>query len=168
MDRWATFDCYGTLVDWNAGLAGALGGEALLARYHEVEPVVQAESPGLSYREVLRESARRLGVDADPAETLPGWPVFDDVRPELEAARVRAMFVRADWTRRGLGRRILEACEDAAAAEGFIRLSLMATLPGVPLYRAYGFEPVEDVLVTLPNGVTLESMTMEKGVARPG
>ncbi|HET8812360.1 MAG TPA: HAD family hydrolase [Gaiella sp.] len=89
MDRWATFDCYGTLVDWNAGLAGALGDESLLARYHEVEPVVQAESPGLSYREVLRESARRLGVDADPAETLPGWPVFDDVRPELEAARSR-------------------------------------------------------------------------------
>ena len=89
MDRWATFDCYGTLVDWNAGLAGALGGEALLARYHEVEPAVQAESPGLSYREVMRESARRLGVEADPAETLPGWPVFGDVRPELETARSR-------------------------------------------------------------------------------
>jgi len=89
VDGWAAFDCYGNLVDWNAGLAGALGDESLLARYHEVEPVVQAESPGLSYREVLRESARRLGVDADPAETLPGWPVFDDVRPELEAARSR-------------------------------------------------------------------------------
>jgi 2-haloacid dehalogenase len=89
VERWATFDCYGTLVDWNAGLADALGGETLLARYHEVEPVVQAESPGLSYREVMRESASRLGVDADPAETLPGWPVFGDVRPELEAARSR-------------------------------------------------------------------------------
>ena len=89
MDRWATFDCYGTLVDWNAGLAAALGDEALLGRYHEVEPVVQAENPGLSYREVLRETASRLGVDADPAETLPGWPVFSDVRPELEAARSR-------------------------------------------------------------------------------
>jgi 2-haloacid dehalogenase len=89
MDRWATFDCYGTLVDWNAGLAGALGSETLLERYHEVEPVVQAESPGLSYREVLRETARRLGVNADPAETLPDWPVFGDVRPELEAARSR-------------------------------------------------------------------------------
>ncbi|HET8742890.1 MAG TPA: HAD family hydrolase [Gaiella sp.] len=89
MDRWATFDCYGTLVDWNAGLAAALGDRALLARYHEVEPVVQAERPGLSYREVLRETARRLGVDADPAETLPDWPVFPDVRPELERARSR-------------------------------------------------------------------------------
>ena len=44
----------------------------------------------------------------------------------------------------------------------------MATLPGVPLYRAYGFEPVEEVLVTLPDGVTLESMTMEKPVALRG
>jgi 2-haloacid dehalogenase len=89
MDRWATFDCYGTLIDWNAGLARALGSESLLARYHEVEPVIQAEDPGLSYREVMREAARRLGVDADPAETLSGWPVFDDVRAELEAAHAR-------------------------------------------------------------------------------
>jgi GNAT superfamily N-acetyltransferase len=86
--------------------------------------------------------------------------------PATEPARVRAMFTRADWTRRGLGRRILVACEEAAAAEGFTRLSLMATLPGVPLYRAYGFEPVEEGLVTLPDGVTLESMTMEKHIER--
>src|SRR5439155_8344413 len=59
--------------------------------------------------------------------------------PATEPARVRAMFVRADWTRRGLGRRILEACEAAARAEGFRRLSLVATLPGLPLYLAYGF-----------------------------
>ena len=96
MDRWATFDCYGTLVDWNAGLAGALGDASLLARYHEVEPVVQAETPGLSYREVLRESARRVGVDADPAETLPGWPVFGDVRAELDEARSRGWPVFPD------------------------------------------------------------------------
>lgn len=89
MDRWVTFDCYGTLVDWNAGLAGALGDPSLLPRYHEVEPLVQAENPDLSYREVLRETARRLEVDVDPAETLPNWPVFPDVRAELETARSR-------------------------------------------------------------------------------
>lgn len=89
MDRWATFDCYGTLVDWNAGLAAALGDPSLLPRYHEVEPVVQAENPALSYREVLRETAVRLDVDVDPAETLPSWPVFPDVRVELETARSR-------------------------------------------------------------------------------
>jgi 2-haloacid dehalogenase len=80
---WATFDCYGTLVDWNAGLKAALGSDELLARYHELEPQVQAEDPSLSYREVLRETARRLGVDADPAASLPDWPVFPDVRPAL-------------------------------------------------------------------------------------
>ena len=60
--------------------------------------------------------------------------------PATEPARVRAMFVRADWTRRGLGRRILEECEAAARREGFRQLALVATLPGLPLYLAYGFE----------------------------
>ena len=58
--------------------------------------------------------------------------------PRTEPARVRAMFVRADWTRRGLGREILDASERAARAEGFRTLALMATLPGEPLYRAFG------------------------------
>jgi 2-haloacid dehalogenase len=89
VERWATFDCYGTLVDWNAGLRGALGSDELLARYHELEPQVQAEEPSRSYREVMREVARRLGVDAHPGESLPDWPVFPDVRPALEEARAR-------------------------------------------------------------------------------
>jgi 2-haloacid dehalogenase len=89
VERWATFDCYGTLVDWNAGLAAALGDESLLERYHELEPKVQAEDPSRSYRGVLRETARRIGVDADPAASLPDWPVFGEVRPELEEARAR-------------------------------------------------------------------------------
>ncbi len=89
MERWATFDCYGTLVDWNAGIAAALGDDYLLERYHLLEPEVQAEDPDLSYRDVLRETARRLGVDADPADSLPEWPVFPDVREALEEARQR-------------------------------------------------------------------------------
>jgi GNAT superfamily N-acetyltransferase len=82
--------------------------------------------------------------------------------PATEPARVRAMFTRADWTRRGLGRRILEACEQAAAGERSTRLSLMATLPGVPLYRAYGFEQLDEIEITMPDGVTLPCATMEK------
>ena len=82
--------------------------------------------------------------------------------PSTEPARVRAMFVRSDWTRRGLGRRILEECEGAARREGFRRLALMATLPGVPLYLAYGFVPLEEVEVATPDGVTLASVSMEK------
>ena len=74
--------------------------------------------------------------------------------PATEPARVRAMFVRGDWTRRGLGRAILDACERAARAEGFTQLILMATLPGEPLYRAFGFREIERTTILMPDGVT--------------
>src|SRR5207344_752222 len=85
--------------------------------------------------------------------------------PATEPARVRAMFVRADWTRRGLGRRILEECESAARREGFRRLGLMATLPGVPLYSAYGFRSVEELEIAMPDGVPLACVAMNKPIA---
>ena len=85
--------------------------------------------------------------------------------PSSEPARVRAMFVRADWTRRGLGRRILEECEAAAKREGFRRLALMATMPGLPLYVAYGFRPLEEKDVTMPDGVTIPCVSMEMPIA---
>jgi 2-haloacid dehalogenase len=90
-DRWATFDCYGTLIDWNGGLRSALGSDDLLVRYHELEPQVQAESPGSSYREVMTEVARRLGADDPdaPARSLQAWDPFPEVRPTLEEARSR-------------------------------------------------------------------------------
>jgi GNAT superfamily N-acetyltransferase len=92
----------------------------------------------------------------------------DDARaldPATEAARVRAMFVRADWTRRGLGRRILEACEAAARAEGFRDLTLVATLPGVPLYLAFGFEPVAEIEVEMPDGVKIDCVSMARSIS---
>ena len=90
MDRWATFDCYGTLVDWNAGIRAMLGDD-LLARYHELEPQIQAEQPSLSYREVMTEASRRLGVENVHAlaESLPRWPVFAEVPSALADARTR-------------------------------------------------------------------------------
>jgi 2-haloacid dehalogenase len=97
--RWATFDCYGTLIDWNGGIRRELGrlfGEGaaddLLSRYHEVEPDVQAHS-SLTYREVLTESLRRLGAPAGEedalARSLPSWEPFPEVRAALEEARRR-------------------------------------------------------------------------------
>jgi N-acetylglutamate synthase-like GNAT family acetyltransferase len=74
------------------------------------------------------------------------------------------MFTRGDWTRRGLGRRILEACEAAARAEGFRELSLLATLPGVPLYRACGFEAVAEETAMLTDGVPMECVAMRKAL----
>jgi 2-haloacid dehalogenase len=104
-DRWATFDCYGTLVDWNAGirtelerLFGAADGSRLLARYHEIEPRIQREQPGARYRAVmaavLAELAGDCGLELAPEDqdalgrSLPAWPVFGEVPEELaEASR---------------------------------------------------------------------------------
>jgi len=92
----------------------------------------------------------------------------DDARlldPGTEAARVRAMFVRSDWTRRGLGRAILESCERAAHAEGFSTLVLLATLPGVPLYRSVGFRETGREMVTMPDGVELPCVAMTRRIS---
>jgi N-acetylglutamate synthase-like GNAT family acetyltransferase len=75
------------------------------------------------------------------------------------------MFVHPGWTRRGLGRRILEACEEAARREGFTQLFLMSTLAGVPLYEAYGFRRIEETEITLPDGVRVPAVAMDKPVA---
>lgn len=84
--------------------------------------------------------------------------------PAIEPARIRAMFVRGDWTRRGLGRAILDSCVAAAKAEGFRTLTLMATLPGVPLYKAFGFTEVQPAELTMPDGVVLGAVAMERSV----
>jgi len=105
-ERWATFDCYGTLVDWLSGiqeelerLFGVEHADDLLARYHELEPEIQAGSPGMSYREVLTVGLERLadergmampeGEASALARSLPRWPVFPDVPPALAEARRR-------------------------------------------------------------------------------
>jgi 2-haloacid dehalogenase len=104
--RWATFDCYGTLVDWNAGIATELGrvlgesdGERLLSRYHEIEPRVQREHPTWSYRDVmaavLSELASEGGVSVPDGDkdalgrSLPQWPVFAEVPEALAQAHAR-------------------------------------------------------------------------------
>jgi GNAT superfamily N-acetyltransferase len=84
--------------------------------------------------------------------------------PATEPARVRAMFVRPDWTRRGIGRAILVACEDAARDEGFRTLALMATLPGEQLYLAYGFRETARHMIEMPDGVLIEGVEMERPV----
>ena len=104
--RWATFDCYGTLVDWNAGigaeLARLLGGDdraALLARYHQIEPRIQREHPDWSYRDVMAAVLAELASEREAAlpdeehdalgRSLPGWPVFDEVPDALAEAHSR-------------------------------------------------------------------------------
>jgi 2-haloacid dehalogenase len=98
-DRWATFDCYGTLIDWNGGiraeLARVFGGEradALLERYHQLEPELEVDGK-LSYREVLTEAMRLLGAPEGEedalARSLPSWQPFPEVPAALMSARGR-------------------------------------------------------------------------------
>jgi GNAT superfamily N-acetyltransferase len=88
--------------------------------------------------------------------------------PATEPARIRAFFVHPGWARRGLGRLLFAACEEAARAAGFRAFELVATLPGEPLYTALGFVAREPVIVPLPDGLTLPCihMTLEIEPAR--
>jgi GNAT superfamily N-acetyltransferase len=84
--------------------------------------------------------------------------------PAREPARIRAFFVHPDWARRGLARRLFDACVTAALAAGFRSLELGATLPGVPLYEALGFTAHEHVDASLPDGITLPVRRMSRSI----
>jgi 2-haloacid dehalogenase len=99
VDRWASFDCYGTLIDWDGGVRAELvrvfgddRADDLLVAYHAVEPELQA-SGELSYRQVLTEAMLRLGAPAGTehglAESLPGWRAFPEVHDALDELRRR-------------------------------------------------------------------------------
>jgi GNAT superfamily N-acetyltransferase len=83
--------------------------------------------------------------------------------PEVDAARIRAMYTSPAYARRGVGRLILTLCEAAAAAEGFTRLELVSTLSGEPLYTAYGFRALERT-EDATGGVPVPIIRMEKPV----
>jgi 2-haloalkanoic acid dehalogenase type II len=96
-ERWVTFDCYGTLIDWNGGIRAELArvfgeeqADEQLERYHELEPELEADGTR-SYREVLTEAMRRLGSAPDEegalARSLPYWQPFPEVPEALAEAR---------------------------------------------------------------------------------
>ena len=103
MERWATFDCYGTLIDWNGGIRRVLAdvfgegsSDRLLHRYHELEPELEADGE-LTYREVLTRALERLAEEEGAAldepdalaQSLPSWEPFPEVPAALEEARGR-------------------------------------------------------------------------------
>jgi GNAT superfamily N-acetyltransferase len=85
--------------------------------------------------------------------------------PACDAAKIRAFFVHPEWTRRGIASLILKTCEDAAYAWGFRRFEMGATLTGVPMYAARGYEKDEQIEVPLPNGMSLTVVRMSKTLA---
>jgi 2-haloalkanoic acid dehalogenase type II len=98
-ERWVTFDCYGTLIDWNGGIRAELArvfreerADEQLERYHELEPELEVDGKR-SYREVLNEAMRRLGAppneEAALARSLPRWQPFPEVSAALTDARER-------------------------------------------------------------------------------
>src|SRR2546422_2244016 len=98
-DRWATFDCYGTLIDWNGGIRrelvrvfGEEDADARLVQYHEIEPALQLEGRR-SYRAVMTSAMSRLGAPAGeergPAAALPSWQPFSAGRAALAESRAR-------------------------------------------------------------------------------
>ena len=85
--------------------------------------------------------------------------------PAKDAARVRAMYTHPDFTRRGVGRLVLDLCEAAAAQDGFRRVELAATLAGEPLYRACGYSVIEAFESDTPSGVRVPLIRMGKTIA---
>lgn len=101
--------------------------------------------------------------------TLFGGDQMKDVEdPMLDAAsepaRIRAFYVHPAYARQGLGRLLFHTCATAARAAGFHELTLLATLPGEPLYAALGFRVVERLVVDLPDGIELPGARMTRAL----
>ena len=104
-NRWVTFDCFGTLVDWHGGFAAILSSIAgervgdLLTAYHRHEKAVEGERPHRLYKDVLATAVRRaaqemeLSITDEQATVLPrNWGslrVFPDVEPALVGLRAQ-------------------------------------------------------------------------------
>lgn len=107
-------------------------------------------------------SRRATLYGGDHSTALRDAAVLD---PAVDAARIRAMFTDPDAARQGVGRAILALCEGAAAAAGFIRAEMMATMAGEPLYRACGYEVIERTAAAPVDGVAVPLVRMGKPLA---
>jgi GNAT superfamily N-acetyltransferase len=92
------------------------------------------------------------------------WTAREDslLDPKRDAAKIRAFFIHPAWARRGVGSKILEACELAAREAGFTRFEMGATLTGAKLFGAKGYVAVEKIEVPLKNGLSLPVIHMAK------
>lgn len=101
-----------------------------------------------------RQSICGIGPAGEAAEAA--------LDPRRDAARIRAFFVHPDWARRGIGGKILAACEQAILQAGFHRAELLATLAGEPLYAAFDYRVLDRSELELSGGIRLPVVRMGK------
>jgi GNAT superfamily N-acetyltransferase len=145
--------------------------EAISESKPESKPESESESESESDSESDSDSERKPIIVAcggwSKRKTLYGadhWTGREDtlLDPKTDPAKIRAFFVHPNWARRGIGTLILEQCESAAKVAGFKSFEMGATLTGVPMYKARGYEAVEDLAVPLSNGESLAIVKMRK------
>ena len=85
-----------------------------------------------------------------------------ELNPLTESAKIRAFFVHPDWARKGIGKAILERCENEAMSAGFRSLELMSTIPGVRFYSACGYKGIKEIEYKLPSGISITFLPMKK------
>ena len=128
--------------------------------------------------QLVADGTYYAAVDADQCVGCGGWSkrktLFggDQMKtnednlldPAHDAARIRAFFVHPQWARQGIGRRIIEMCENAARKNGFHTMELAATLPGEPLYAAMGYQVTQRAEAPMPDGTALPLAYMAKSL----
>jgi GNAT superfamily N-acetyltransferase len=132
------------IVDMTLAVENANGGK------NPVSEWVIAGCGGWSKRKTLYGSDHWTGRE----DTL--------LDPKRDAAKIRAFFIQPAWARRGVGSKMLEACEAAAREAGFTSYEMGATLTGAKLFGAKGYVAVENIEVPLKNGLTLPVIRMSK------
>lgn len=88
----------------------------------------------------------------------------NELIPGIDSARIRAFFVHPDFTRKGIGKKLLKLCEDEASLLGFDSLELVSTLSGVKLYSSNGYLPQKSYEIDLGNGITNKVVSMSKSL----
>jgi len=150
---------------------------ALQAPYYSTAQIEAALGPIFAVdRQLIRDGTYFVIENETTIIGCGGWSKRkslyggDNARPSENAkldsrhdsARIRAFFVHPSWARRGIGKCILKACEDAIVSAQFRKVDLVATLAGEPLYAAFGYSAVERYEIPMANDLTLPVVRMTK------
>lgn len=126
-----------------------------------------------TYFVVEKEDGKIVGCGGwSKRKTLYGASVYQQSRdsnllnPEIDSAKIRAFFIHPEFARKGIGTTILDTCEAEAKAHGFTSAEMMATLPGVKLYKVRGYEGDEEVKVSIGENEDIICIKMRKELCR--